>query len=149
MRALIQRVSESHVTVEDACVGQIDQGLLVLLGVGTGDTEQDAQWLAKKIVGLRIFEDQDGKMNLSVEDVGGAILAVSQFTLYGDCKKGRRPSFVGAAPPQEAEQLFIRFVEEVQALGMRCETGRFRTHMKVSLLNDGPVTLWIESPKRD
>lgn len=144
MRALVQRVSEARVTVEGEVVGQIKQGLLVLVGVGEGDTPAQAEALARKVAHLRVFEDDQGKMNLSTLSVGGGLLAVSQFTLYGDCSRGRRPSFVEAARPELAEPLFERFVEAVRAEGLPCETGRFRTHMEVSLVNDGPVTLWLE-----
>jgi D-aminoacyl-tRNA deacylase len=144
MRALVQRVSEARVRVEGEVVGEIERGLLVLVGVGQGDGEVEAVALAKKVAHLRVFEDEQGKMNLSTEQVGGALLAVSQFTLYGDCSRGRRPAFTEAARPELAEPLFERFVEAVRAEGLRCETGRFRTHMEVSLINDGPVTLWVE-----
>jgi D-tyrosyl-tRNA(Tyr) deacylase len=144
MRALVQRVSEARVTVEGEVVGQIKQGLLVLVGVGEGDTPNQAEALARKVAHLRVFEDDQGKMNLSTLSVGGGLLAVSQFTLYGDSSRGRRPSFVEAARPELAEPLFERFVEAVRAEGLPCETGRFRTHMEVSLVNDGPVTLWLE-----
>lgn len=126
-------------------VGQISRGLLVLLGVTREDTAEDARWLAEKIVGLRIFADAEGKMNLSVADVGGAVLIVSQFTLYGDCSKGRRPSFVNAAPPEIALPLYEQFTEEVKALGVLAATGRFGALMQVELVNDGPVTLIVES----
>lgn len=145
MRACVQRVAEARVTVEGEIVGQIGRGLLVLLGVATGDRDADAQWLAEKIAGLRIFEDAAGKMNLSLAETGGAMLVVSQFTLLGDCRRGRRPSFVDAAPPEEAERLYEVFVAAVRAAGMEVATGRFRRHMQVSLVNDGPVTLIVES----
>jgi len=144
MRALVQRVSEARVRVAGEVVGEVGRGLLVLVGVGHEDDEQRALALAKKVSHLRIFEDEAGKMNLSTLDVGGALLVVSQFTLYGDCARGRRPSFVEAGRPERAEPLFERFVEAVRAEGLRCETGRFRTHMEVELINDGPVTLWLE-----
>lgn len=147
MRAVVQRVSEASVTVEGEVVGQIGPGLMVLLGVAEGDTERESRWMADKLVGLRIFEDDEGKMNRSLLDTGGAMLVVSQFTLLGDCKKGRRPSFVGAAEPTLAEQLYERFVDAVQAAGVEVATGRFRTEMRVALVNEGPVTLVIESPK--
>lgn len=146
MRAVVQRVSHASVTVGGDVVGEIDRGLVVLLGVGGGDGEREAGWMADKIVGLRIFEDDGGKMNLSLEDVSGSLLAVSQFTLLGDCRKGRRPSFVGAAAPEIAERLYDVFVESVRKRGVRTATGRFRTHMDVALVNDGPVTLVVESP---
>lgn len=145
MRACIQRVSEARVVVGEETVGQIERGLLVLLGVAAEDTTNEATALADKIVGLRIFDDPDGKMNLALADVGGAILVVSQFTLLGDCRKGRRPSFIAAAPPEQAEQLYESFCAEVRARGIAVETGRFREHMHVTLTNDGPVTLWLDT----
>ncbi|MBM4292323.1 MAG: D-tyrosyl-tRNA(Tyr) deacylase [Deltaproteobacteria bacterium] len=144
MRALVQRVSEASVTVGGEVVGRVGRGLLVLVGVGEGDGEEAAAALARKVAHLRVFEDEGGRMNLSVLDVGGAVLAVSQFTLYGDCARGRRPSFASAARPERAEPLFARVVEGLRAEGVACETGRFRAHMEVRLLNDGPVTLWLE-----
>ncbi|MEN1680394.1 MAG: D-aminoacyl-tRNA deacylase [Planctomycetota bacterium] len=146
MRAVVQKVSAAKVEVEGEVVGQIGHGLMVLFGVGHGDGPADVKWLAGKLVGLRIFEDDAGKMNRSVEDVDGGVLLVSQFTLWGDCRKGRRPSFVDAAPPELAERLYEELVEEVRRLGRPVATGRFRTHMEVTLTNDGPVTLWLESP---
>lgn len=148
MRACIQRVSQASVTVDGQIVGQIGRGLLVLVGVGQGDVESDARYLADKIVELRIFEDDDGKMNRSLIDTGGAMLVVSQFTLYGDCRKGRRPSFVAAAPPEQGERLYETFVAAVATRGIRVATGRFRAHMDVALVNDGPVTLLLDSEKR-
>ena len=145
MRAVIQRVSCAKVTVNGGVTGEIGPGLLVLLGVGTGDTKSDADYLADKIIGLRIFEDDGGKMNLSVVDVKGAILAVSQFTLYGDVRRGKRPSFDAAAPPQQARELYEYFVEKIRAAGLRCETGRFQEMMKVELANEGPVTILLDS----
>ncbi len=145
MRACVQRVSEARVEVAGEICGQIDRGLLVLLGVAADDTPDDARQLADKIAGLRIFDDADGKMNLALADVGGAMLVVSQFTLLGDCRKGRRPSFVGAAPPELAEALYEVFVAAVAGQGITVATGRFRQHMLVSLTNDGPVTLLIDS----
>lgn len=145
MRACIQRVSESRVTVDGDMTGKIGRGLVVLLGVGTGDGEAEVRWLADKIVGLRIFEDDAGKMNRSLAEVGGAMLVVSQFTLYGDCRKGRRPSFIAAAAPELAERLYHEFVARVSAAGVEVATGRFREHMQVSLVNDGPVTVWIDT----
>jgi D-tyrosyl-tRNA(Tyr) deacylase len=145
MRACIQRVTEAQVTVGDAVVGRIGNGLVVLLGVAGGDGDEEVAWLAEKIVGLRIFEDEQGKMNRSLVEVGGAMLVVSQFTLYGDCRRGRRPSFTNAAPPQLAERLYEAFVARVRASGIEVATGRFREHMLVSLVNDGPVTLWIDT----
>jgi D-tyrosyl-tRNA(Tyr) deacylase len=136
------------VTVEGEIVGSIERGLLVLLGVAQDDREDDARWLADRISGLRIFEDDQGKMNRSLEEIGGAMLVVSQFTLLGDCRKGRRPSFTGAAPPALAEQLYETFVAAVGVRGIEVATGRFRAHMDVALVNDGPVTLILESNKR-
>jgi D-aminoacyl-tRNA deacylase len=147
MRAVIQRVSHAKVTVDGEITGQISRGLLVLLGVSTTDTESDADYLADKITGLRIFEDSDGKMNLSVADIGGAILAVSQFTLYGDARKGRRPSFDSAARPEQAKKLYEYFVGKIRAAGLKCETGRFQAEMQVELTNDGPVTILLDSSK--
>ena len=145
MRAVIQRVTSARVVIGDEVAGAIDRGLLVLLGVAPTDTPDDATWLADKIVGLRIFNDAEGKMNLSVADVGGAVLVVSQFTLYGDCRKGRRPSFVEAAPPELAVPLYEAFVAAVQAQGIPTATGRFGAMMQVELVNDGPVTLIVDS----
>src|ERR1700761_9126918 len=145
MRACVQRVSSAQVVVAGEVVGQIQAGLLVLLGVAAGDDENDVRTLADKIVGLRVFNDAAGKMNLALADVGGAMLVVSQFTLLGDCSHGRRPSFTGAAPPEIAERLYEAFVARVRELGIEVATGRFRQHMDVTLTNDGPVTLLIES----
>lgn len=145
MRACIQRVREARVTVADEIAGQIGQGLLVLLGVAGDDVEGDSLHLATKICGLRIFEDDAGKMNRSLEEIGGAMLVVSQFTLLADCRKGRRPSFIAAAPPQLAEQLYESFVVAVRARGIPVATGRFRAQMDVSLINEGPVTLWLDT----
>ncbi|MEE8450574.1 MAG: D-aminoacyl-tRNA deacylase [Thermoguttaceae bacterium] len=145
MLACIQRVSRAQVTVAGDVCGRIDAGMLVLLGVADDDTEADARQLARKVAGLRIFEDAEGKMNLSLGDVGGAMLVVSQFTLLGDCRKGRRPSFVAAAPPELAERLYETFVATVAEEGIAVATGRFRQHMQVELVNDGPVTLLVES----
>lgn len=146
MRAVIQRVSEASVTVEGQVVGQIQKGFLVLLGVATEDTQEDVVWTAGKIAGLRVFEDADGKMNLALADVGGSVLLVSQFTLYGDCRKGRRPSFVEAARPEQANALYESVAAELRGSGLQVETGIFQADMKVRLLNDGPVTLILESP---
>ena len=146
MRAVIQRVSEASVTVDGQIVGQIQKGFLVLLGVATEDTQEDVVWTAGKIAGLRVFEDADGKMNLALTDVGGSVLLVSQFTLYGDCRKGRRPSFVEAARPEQANALYQSVAAELRGLGLQVETGTFQADMKVRLLNDGPVTLILESP---
>ncbi len=145
MRAVLQRVTSAKVEVDGAVVGEIGAGLLVLLGVGKPDTPADADYLAAKIAGLRIFSDSAGKMNLSLIETGGAMLAVSQFTLYGDCRKGRRPSFDPAAPPEQARALYESFVEAARRTGVRVETGIFQAHMAVSLVNDGPVTLIVES----
>jgi len=147
MRAVVQRVSSARVTVNGEITGQIGLGLLVLLGVGREDTEADASYLAEKIAGLRVFEDDQGKMNSSVQDVGGGVLAVSQFTLYGDARRGRRPSFDDAAPPDKARQLYEFFVEQIRAASLRCETGRFHEMMKVELVNEGPVTILLDSAK--
>jgi D-tyrosyl-tRNA(Tyr) deacylase len=147
MLACIQKVSRAQVTVAGDVCGRIGKGFLVLLGVGDGDTEADARLLADKAAGLRIFEDQDGKMNLPLADVGGAMLVVSQFTLLGDCRKGRRPSFTAAAAPEVAEALYEVFVETVAARGIETCTGRFRQHMEVELVNDGPVTLLLDSER--
>lgn len=147
MRAVVQRVSRAKVTVNGEVTGEIGPGLLVLLGVGQNDTRAEADYLAEKTIGLRIFEDAGGKMNLSVVDTGGAVLAVSQFTLYGDVRRGKRPSFDGAAPPQQARELYEYFVEKIRANGLRCETGRFQEMMQVELVNDGPVTILLDSAK--
>lgn len=147
MRAVVQRVSRARVTVNHWTSGEIGLGLLVLLGVAHEDTEADAAYLAEKIAGLRVFEDVDGKMNRSVQDVGGSVLAVSQFTLYGDVRRGKRPSFDGAAPPEQARRLYELFVERIQDTGLRCETGRFQEMMQVELVNEGPVTILLDSAK--
>lgn len=147
MRAVVQRVSRAKVTVSGVVCGQIGPGLLVLLGVGKDDQEADAEYCAEKICGLRIFEDEHGKMNRSVAEAGGAILAVSQFTLYGDVRRGKRPSFDAAARPDQARRLYEHFVERVRALGLRCETGRFQEMMQVELVNQGPVTILVDSHK--
>ena len=147
MRAVVQRVSRARVTVNGETAGEIGLGLLVLLGVGQDDTEADAVYLAEKISGLRIFEDDLGKMNRSVVDAGGSVLAVSQFTLYGDVRRGKRPSFDGAAGPEKARALYEFFVERVREAGLRCETGRFQEMMKVELVNEGPVTILLDSGK--
>lgn len=148
MRACVQRVTSARVVVDGETVGQIECGLLVLLGVATADGAEDVRWLADRVVGLRVFNDADGKMNLSLAEIGGELLVVSQFTLLGDCRKGRRPSFVEAAPPELAERLYGEFVERARSLGLRVATGQFRTHMEVQLVNDGPVTLVIDSKQR-
>jgi len=147
MRAVVQRVSKASVTVDDVITGEIGLGLLVLVGVSTTDTIEDAEYLADKIAGLRIFEDADGKMNRSVIDAGGAVLAVSQFTLYGDVRRGRRPSFDDAARPERARELYDLFVAQIRARGLRCETGQFQAIMSVSLVNEGPVTVLLDSSK--
>lgn len=147
MRACVQRVSQARVTVDGEVVGEISRGLLVLLGVGGDDSDNDARQLADKICGLRIFEDDDDKMNRSLEEIRGALLVVSQFTLFGDCRKGRRPSFTQAAPPELAERLYETFVAAVGVRGIRVETGKFRAQMNVALVNDGPVTLLLDSNK--
>jgi D-tyrosyl-tRNA(Tyr) deacylase len=145
MRVLLQRVSRASVTVEDEVVGQIGAGLLLLVGVGEHDGEREAEYLAGKIATMRIFPDADGRMNLSLLDAGGAALVVSQFTLYADVRKGRRPSFIGAAQPDVAVPLLARFVAELEAQGVPVEQGRFGAMMDVELVNDGPVTIWIDS----
>jgi len=147
MRAVVQRVAWAKVEVDGAVVGSIDRGLLVYLGAGKGDGEAERAYVLSKVLGLRIFENDEGKMDKSVVDVGGALLVVSQFTLYGDVRKGRRPSFDSAMPPEEAERAYDAFVEDARKTGMKVETGRFRAMMAVSSLNDGPVTIWIDSAK--
>jgi len=147
MRAVIQRVSRAKVTVASGVTGEIGPGLLVLLGVGVEDAAADAEYLADKILGLRIFEDEGGKLNRSVVDVGGAVLVVSQFTLHGDVRKGKRPSFDDAARPDKACRLYDYFVERIRTTGMRCETGRFQEMMQVELVNEGPVTILLDSEK--
>src|SRR3984885_13915062 len=147
MRAVVERVSRARVSVQAEIAGAIGLGLLVLRGVGRDDREADATYLAEKICGLRVFEDAQGKMNRSLEEVGGSVLAVSQFTLYGDVRRGKRPSFDAAAPPEKARQLYEFFVEQVRARGLRCETGRFQQMMKVELSNEGPVTILLDSGK--
>jgi D-aminoacyl-tRNA deacylase len=147
VRAVIQRVSRAKVTVDGEITGEIGRGLLVLLGVAGTDTRADADYLADKIIGLRIFEDSGGKMNLAIADIAGAVLAVSQFTLYGDVRRGRRPSFDAAAPPQPARELYEYFVEKIRAAGIRCETGKFQEMMQVELVNEGPVTILLDSTK--
>jgi len=148
MRAVIQRVSQASVTVAQEAVGAIDQGLMVLLGVAQGDTAKDAVYLAEKTAGLRIFEDDDGKMNRSVEDIDGGILVVSQFTLLGDCRKGRRPGFTAAAPPELADTLYKEYVDILRNQGITVATGVFRANMQVALINDGPVTIMLDSRKQ-
>jgi D-tyrosyl-tRNA(Tyr) deacylase len=145
MKAVVQRVSSARVEVDGETTGEIARGLLVLLGVAREDEEKDAAWMAEKIVGLRIFEDDEGKMNRSLLEVSGALLAVSQFTLLGDSRKGRRPSFIAAAPPEIAEGLYRSFVSKTRSLGARTETGKFQAQMAVHLVNDGPVTILLDS----
>lgn len=147
MRAVIQRVTDARVTVEGDVTGAIEQGLVVLLGVGKEDNSKDVAYLAEKVCNLRIFEDENEKMNLSLRDIGGSLLVVSQFTLYGDVRKGRRPGFEGAASPDRANALYEGFVEACQALGVKVDTGKFQTHMQVALVNDGPVTILLDSKK--
>ena len=148
MRVVIQRVSEASVTVAQQTVGAIGQGLVVLLGVAQGDTSQEAKALAEKTAGLRIFEDDAGKMNRSVEEIGGSLLVVSQFTLLGDCRKGRRPGFTDAAPPELADQLYEEYVAALRSRGVNVATGVFRADMQVALVNDGPVTMLLDSRKQ-
>lgn len=145
MRAVVQRVKQSSVKTNGEVLGSIGQGLLVLLGVAKGDRAEDADFLADKIINLRIFEDEDGKMNRSLLEIGAELLAVSQFTLLADCRKGRRPSFIAAAEPEKANELYEKFVERVRQKGVTVQTGRFRAMMEVALINDGPVTIIIES----
>ena len=145
MRAVIQRVSSAQVTVHGDVVGRIGHGFLVLLGVTAADGEAEAALLARKIAGLRVFEDDGGKMNLALADVGGAVLAVSQFTLYADVRKGRRPSFIAAARPEQAEPLYQRFCSLLQAEGLEVQQGVFQAEMQVALVNDGPVTIWMDT----
>jgi D-tyrosyl-tRNA(Tyr) deacylase len=147
MRAVVERVSRAQVTVNQEIVGKIGRGLLVLLGVTHADSEADADYLADKIVGLRIFEDPNGKMNLDTAAVEGGILVVSQFTLYGDVRRGKRPSFDAAAPPQRARQLYEYFVGRIRSARLPCQTGRFQEMMQVELVNDGPVTILLDSAK--
>ena len=148
MRVVIQRVSEASVTVDQKTVGAIGQGLMVLLGVAQGDTSKEAKTLAEKTAGLRIFEDDAGKMNRSVEEIGGSLLVVSQFTLLGDCRKGRRPGFTDAAPPELADQLYEEYVAALRSRGVNVATGVFRADMQVALVNDGPVTMLLDSRKQ-
>ena len=145
MRAVIQRVSEAQVTVAGRTIGKIGDGLLILLGVAVGDSERDLRYLVEKTIHLRIFDDENGKMNRSLEDTGGSVLVVSQFTLLADCRKGRRPSFHGAAPPAEGEEMYHRYVAALRALGLNVATGEFGAMMQVSLCNCGPVTIILDS----
>jgi len=147
MRAVIQRVRRASVTIDGTVHGEIDRGMVVLLGIHGNDTLTDLQWLAEKIVNLRIFDDPQGKMNLSLADIDGAMLIISQFTLYGDCRKGRRPGFSSAAPPETAEPLYRRFIEEIQKKQVKIATGIFQAAMDVELVNEGPVTLLLDSEK--
>jgi D-tyrosyl-tRNA(Tyr) deacylase len=147
MRAVVQRVSRASVRVQGELVGEIGIGLLVLLGVGLEDSDADGDYLAEKVAGLRIFEDDGGKMNLSVVDAGGAVLAVSQFTLFGDVRRGKRPSFDAAGRPERTRELYEYFVKSVRRLGLECETGRFQAMMEVELVNSGPVTILLDSKK--
>ncbi|MDR1731056.1 MAG: D-tyrosyl-tRNA(Tyr) deacylase [Synergistaceae bacterium] len=147
MRAVVQRVSKASVSVDAKIVGEIEAGLCILLGVGRGDTERDAERLAEKVVNLRIFEDDGGKMNSSLSETGGEALIVSQFTLYGDCRKGRRPSFAEAASSEEGKRLYDCFVQRVQAHGVNVACGIFQTHMRVEIHNDGPVTLILDTER--
>src|SRR3569833_3787945 len=147
MRAVVQRVSKASVKVDASVIGEIDLGLLVLLGVSANDTESDANYLVEKIAGLRIFEDDDGKMNRCVVDVHGSVLLISQFTLYGDVRRGKRPSFDDAARPDRARELYNYFVEQIRRHNLPCETGQFQATMSVSLINDGPVTILLDSTK--
>lgn len=145
MKALLQRVTRASVSIDSEVVGRIGQGLVIFVGVARGDTEKDAQYLAQKIVNLRIFSDEEGRFNLSALDINGELLVVSQFTLLADVRKGRRPSFIEAAPPAQAEEMFERFVEYAHATGLRVETGRFQQYMQVEIHNDGPVTILLDS----
>ena len=147
MRAVIQRVREGSVEIEGNQIGKIGQGLVILLGVGQVDTEKDAKYLSEKIINLRIFEDKQGKMNLSVKDINGQILVISQFTLYGNCKKGRRPSFVSAALPDKAIKLYEYFIKRIKGYNLKVETGQFQAMMLVKIFNDGPVTILLDSEK--
>jgi len=147
MRAVVQRVSGAHVREGGASLGRIGPGLMVLLAVGREDTEEDVSYLSRKIVQLRIFEDDTGKMNLSVQDIGGRILIVSEFTLFGDCRNGNRPSFIDAAPPEPAEKLFSRMLQAIREHGVPVETGRFQARMQIQLFNEGPVTIILDSKK--
>lgn len=148
MRAVVQRVKNASVQVGENQAGAVENGLLVFLGVTHNDTENDAKYLADKIAGLRIFEDSDDKLNLSVQDVGGSVLSVSQFTLFGDCRRGRRPSFTEAAPAAQGDALYEAFNRYLRENGLQVETGQFQTHMEVSLVNDGPVTILLDSQKQ-
>lgn len=147
MRAVVQRVKEGTVEIKKKEIAKIEEGLIILLGVGQNDVEKDAEYLAEKIINLRIFEDKEGKMNLSVKDINGQILVISQFTLYGDCNKGRRPSFISAAPPDKAVKLYDYFKKYIKNYGLKIETGQFQAMMLVKIYNDGPVTILLDSEK--
>jgi len=146
MRACIQRVTEARVTVAGELVGEIGAGLCVLIGIAQEDSGDDVAWMAEKLVEIRLFGDADGKMNFSLSDTGGSLLLISQFTLLGDCRKGRRPSYLSAAPPELAERLYLELAAAIAARGVQVATGRFRADMQVALINDGPVTLIVDSP---
>ncbi|WP_101773077.1 D-aminoacyl-tRNA deacylase [Peptostreptococcus faecalis] len=148
MRAVIQKVKSSSVSVDNKIIGKINKGFMILLGVENGDSAKEVDYMLEKIVNLRIFEDENEKMNLSLKDVSGELLVVSQFTLLGDCRKGRRPSFTDAARPEIAEQLYLDFVEKSRLMGITTETGKFGAHMEVELINDGPVTIMLDSNKK-
>jgi D-tyrosyl-tRNA(Tyr) deacylase len=148
MRAVVQRVSSAEVRVDDKMVGRVGKGLLVYLGVGKEDTVSDIEYMAEKVSGLRIFEDENGKMNLSVKDIEGEILAISQFTLYGDVRKGKRPSFSDSAAPDKGEELYNQFISRIQGIGIRIDKGMFGAHMMVDYVNDGPVTILLDSKKQ-
>lgn len=147
MRAVVQRVKKASCTVDDEIVGKIDKGLLLFLGIGQEDDNKDLDYLVEKVLGLRIFSDKDGKMNLSLEDIDGEILIISQFTLYGDVRKGKRPSFSKSSPPELGEKYYNDFINEVQRRGIKAETGIFGAHMDIELVNDGPVTILLDSKK--
>lgn len=147
MRAVVQRVASAKVEVAEQITGQIGHGLLVLIAVHEQDTEKDIQWMADKLLALRLFNDEEGKMNLSCQEIGGELLVVSQFTLYGDCRKGRRPSYSHSAPVQLAEPMYHKFVERLKTSGLKVQEGVFQAHMQVSLVNDGPVTVVVDSPR--
>lgn len=148
MRAVVQRVHSASVSVDGKIVGRIDRGLLVYLGVGKNDTEKDAEWMCEKVVNLRIFEDESGKMNLSLLQINGEMLVISQFTLYGDCRRGRRPSFDEAAPPEDGQRLYEMFIEKVSRQVRKVEKGIFGAHMEIESINDGPVTILLDSERR-
>lgn len=148
MRAVVQRTTDANVTIDNTIVGAIGHGLVVLLGIHAEDSQTEINWMADKVINLRIFEDDEGKMNLSLKDIGGQMLIISQFTLYGDCRKGRRPGYSSAAPPAIAEPIYQQFVEEIQSRGVTVATGTFQASMQVKLVNDGPVTLMLDSQKQ-